>query len=365
MGKEGIFTEHVRRLARGASIEAEHFQAVWQALRAVLVSELRKRSLWNVSPAYLGVYGADGWDRPEALEELLVECYSAAFLSRLRSLAAQLKVRASIDGLIFLNVRNFLHDTQKKHDPLGFRIFTVLRAAIRALIGEGVLRVLDGDDGIRNDTVVGFRAVDPDQRADNEEIGDRARVLGDALLPDLVTAVGKAQVKLIERLAAHLSEWREGVKAFRVKELCQALSNDARGRWASIWQQEEGPTAHEADTEEAAALVRQVQPDTGWEERQSFHRLLACVETMLDRQEDNGSGARPEDLRRLWLFLRNCVVNPDAGEAPPSKRKMATLLDIPRDRLGPLHTTLGRMVDGCRGPAERADHFHNGAVIDR
>ncbi len=53
MAKAGIFTEHVRLLALGTSLPAEHFDALWQALRAVLVSELRKRSLWNASPAYL------------------------------------------------------------------------------------------------------------------------------------------------------------------------------------------------------------------------------------------------------------------------------------------------------------------------
>ena len=352
MAAAGIFTEHVRLLARATPLPAEHFDALWQALRAVLVSELRKRSLWNVSPAYLGVYGADSWSRPEALEELLVECYSAAFLRRLRSLGAQLRARSSIDGMIFLNVRNFLHDTQKKHDPLGFRIFTVLRAAIRALIGDEVLRILAGDDGIRNDTIVGFHAGDPERRAPDGEIEDRARALGDVLLPDLITAVGKAQVKLIARLAATLCDWRqEGVLAFRFRELCSALCNDARGRWASVWQQKEGLTAREDRTDDVAALVRQVQPDSGFEERQSFHQLLACVEAALDRQAAGDTGSRPEDLRRLWLFLRNRVADAKAGEALPSRRKMATLLEIPRDRLGPLHASLGQLVEGCRAPA--------------
>ena len=351
MAKAGIFTEHVRLLASSTPLPAEHFDALWQALRAVLVSELRKRTLWNTSPAFLGVYGADSWSRPEALEELLVECYSAAFLSRLRSLGAQLRARSSIDGLIFLNVRNFLHDTQKKHDPLGFRIFTVLRAALRALIGDKVLRILAGDQGIRNDTVVGFRADDPERRAGKTEIEDRARALADTHLPDLITAVGKAQVSLIGRLAAYLAGWREeGVVAFQFRELCGALCDDVRGRWASTWQQEEGPTAREDTASEVATLVRQVQPDAGWEQRQSFHQLLACVEAALDRQVPSDAKARPEDLRRLWLFLRNRIADMEAEEAMPSRRKMATLLEIPRDRLGPLHAYLGQLVEDCRAP---------------
>lgn len=353
MAKTGIFTEHVQLLTAGEPLPVEHFDALWAALRAVLVSELRKRSLWNASPAYLGVYGADRWSRPETLEELLVECYTAAFLRRLRSLGAQLRMRSSIDGLIFLNVRNFLHDTQKAHDPLGFRIFTLLRAALRALIGGGAMRILAGDEGIRNDTVVGFRADDPERRAGKEEIEERARALADAMLPDLITAVGKAQVKVIERLVGYLGDWREeGVGAFRFRELSSALSNDARGRWASIWQQKEGLVAREDGADGVAALVRRVQPDAGWEERRSFRRLLMCVEAALDRHTPSARGPRREELRRLWLFLRSHVIDPEVDETLPSKRKMATLLVIPRDRLGALQASLGLLVEGCANPAK-------------
>ena len=231
MAEANIFTEHVRILERGAAPAADHFTALWRALRAVLVSELRKRSLWDVPPAYLGVYGGGSWSQDETLEELLVECYTATFPSRLRGLCAQLKVRSSIDGLIFLNVRNFLHDVQKKHDPLGFRVFTVLRAAVHELVRGGDVRILAGDPEIRNDTVIGFAAGNPEPVGAGEA-GDRARAINDALMPDLITAQGKAQVKLIERLAALLADWRDGgPAAFRFQDLCEALKNDARRKF--------------------------------------------------------------------------------------------------------------------------------------
>ncbi len=42
MAEANIFTEHVRILERGEAPAADHFTALWRALRAVLVSELRE-----------------------------------------------------------------------------------------------------------------------------------------------------------------------------------------------------------------------------------------------------------------------------------------------------------------------------------
>ncbi len=306
MERAGIFSEHVRLLAKGERVPDDHFGDLWQALRAVLVDELRKRALWSAPPAYLGIYGGGNWSQEEVLEELQVECYTAAFLQRLRSLHAQLRARPSIDGLIFLNVRNFLHDTQKKHDPLGFRLFKVLRAAVRALIGDGLLRHLAGDSEIRNDTVVGFDSGEPHDHA-AAELGDRPRALADALLPDLVTALGKAQVKLIRRLAEHLAGWRrEGVAAFRFRDLCTALSNDVRGRWAAIWRQQDGPTALEALPEvraDLAGTLGNVYTDLGLYEEGREMLEEAVRSRRAHRQEDHVELAI--DINNLGKLLYN------------------------------------------------------------
>ncbi len=155
-----VFTDHVRLLSSGKPLDAGSLEALWGALRAALRAELRRRGLWESPPAYLGVYGWESWETSGAergaLEELLFECYSYIFVPRFRSLQAQLKVKPNIDGLIFLSIRNFLHERQKEHDPLGSQVFEVLRSAVRTALAEGTLRVLSGDERIRNDTVLGF-----------------------------------------------------------------------------------------------------------------------------------------------------------------------------------------------------------------
>jgi len=73
------------------------------------------------------------------LEELLADCYAFIFVDRLRTLQVQLAIKPNIDGLIFLNIRNFLYERQKDHDPLGYHVFTVVVAAVKKCLANGVL----------------------------------------------------------------------------------------------------------------------------------------------------------------------------------------------------------------------------------
>ena len=134
----GVFTDHVRALGTGEPLDSRRFETLWAALRAALRGELKRRGLWDSPPSYLGIYGSGSWETADggkthesALEELLVECYSYIFISRLRSLQAQLSLKTNIDGLVFLNIRHFLHERQKQHDPIGSQVFEVLQSAVR------------------------------------------------------------------------------------------------------------------------------------------------------------------------------------------------------------------------------------------
>ena len=152
MIRKSIFTQHVRDLVRG-DVSREELEAPWEKLRDAMVSEMRQRALLTASPACLGVYGVDSWTQ-EALDELATDCYTSVFLRRLSSLAAQLERKSNVEGLVFRNIRFFLHEIQRKHDPVGFRIYTALRAAVCAAVDRGALRVELGDPAVRNDTVL-------------------------------------------------------------------------------------------------------------------------------------------------------------------------------------------------------------------
>jgi hypothetical protein len=363
-----VFTEHVRLLAGGRPLDEGSLAPLWSALRAALRGELLRRGLWESPPAYLGIYGWDTWEAPGetgqgALEELLFECYSYIFVQRLRGLQAQLAVKPNIDGLVFLNIRHFLHERQREHDPLGSQVFEVLRSAVRLAIAEGTLHVLSGDEGVRNDTVLGFSPEARSPVASREEIAALVPSWNDDLLPDLVTLRGQRQEEVVRRLRERLPDLRrEGFAAFSFKDLIGPLKVDVRKRWVAILDQSQGEAVPQDGGEEGRSRVRVVSPDQQVEERQLFRWLVDCVLTGL-KNLDTGEKTR-EYLMTLWQFVRlqasegEGIVAPDSrlgqllrearDEERPSMRRLAEQLRIPRERLPGLYETLGSLLERCR-----------------
>lgn len=368
----GVFTAHVRALGAKEPLGSQEFEVFWAALRAALRGEIKKRGLWDSPPAYLGIYGSESWEtagagkaHESALEELLVECYSYIFVDRLRSLQAQLAVKPNIEGLVFLNIRHFLHERQKQHDPIGSQVFEVLQSAVRAAIGEAELRVLAGDDKVRNDTVLGFVEGMELPGQGRGELPSLVARWNDELLPDLVTSRGRRQEEVIQRLRERLPDLeREGIHTFRFKDLVDPLKADVRARWAAILDLAFGESAPEREGEREGSTVRLTGPDVGIEERQLFRKLVECVLTSLAHL-DTDEKTRGY-LNVLWQFVRAQAsegVEPGAvsrldrtlgveietgDEERPSLRKLAEQLHIPRERLPALYRTLGDLLEWCR-----------------
>ena len=228
------FTEYVRALDPGGEAPSrECFEAFWDFLRDALIGEMRKRGLWRSSPRYLGIYARTSWSEGDALEELLVDCY-AFLIRRLRGLKAQLEQKSDIRGLLFLNVRHFLYDTQKKHDPLGFRIFSLLRAAMREAVAEGTLSVVAGDPRVRNDTVLAFAAASGRSGvAADADLGAHVRGWCDDLLPELVVAFGRGLVRGRAKLKARVLALEDrGLEALRFEDVIEPLKSETRSRWS-------------------------------------------------------------------------------------------------------------------------------------
>lgn len=367
-----IFTDHVRALAAGGPLDSRRFEALWGALRMALRSELKKRGLWESPPSYLGVYGGESWASADALkghdsalEELLAECYSYIFVSRLRSLQAQLKLKPNVDGLVYLNIRHFLHERQKQHDPIGSQIFEVLQSAVRLAVGEGELRVLSGDEKVRNDTVLGFVEGMKAPGRGRGELPSLVARWNDALLPDLVTLRGRGQEEVVQRLRERLPDLRrEGMVTFRFKDLVDPMKADVRARWAALLNLAFGESVPQKEGGEAGTVVHLVGPDRGVEERELFRKLVECVLTSLERLEVDRKTRGY--LAILWQFVRiqasegmeKTVASrldraleaeiETGDEERPSLRKLAEQLHIPRERLPALYETLGDLLERCR-----------------
>jgi hypothetical protein len=360
------FTDFVRAQAAGEVVDAVRLREVRTALRAALRSEMRRRGLWESPPSYLGIDGWQSWSAAGAdhgpLEELLDECFSFIFVDRRRSLEAQLAIKPNIDGLVFLNIQHFLHEWQKEFDPLGYRVFEIVWAAVAHCLADGTLAVIAGDGKVRNDTVLAFDAAAAPPAQPVELRAWAARV-DDKLLPDLVTARGARRDEIVLELARNLITLsREGVAAFRFKELIDPIKSDVRERWAAIFSHAGGREIEVADEAAAAAWIER--PGLRYEARESFRALVSCVLLALSRLD------APEKvlgyLSTLWQYL--CFHSAESGEPPeaeadapqgtpvrrrrragrPSDRTLAELLQIPREQLPQLFATLGRLVERCR-----------------
>ncbi len=348
-----IFTEYIRSIEPGIEPPLEAFEAVWEKLRDALRSEMMQRSVWSAPPSYLGICGFDNWGAEEALEELMCDCYAFIFVRRLPGLTSLLEGRANVEGVVFLNIRHFLFEKQKRHDPIGYRTFKVLQSAARRAIAAEMLYVLDGDAKVSNPTILGFRlGVDPES-SPFVDLSRPADEWSDGLLPQLMTARGAQLDEVVAKLREGLSELSIlGVECFRFKNVIDPFKGGVRQRWSTIWRSSQGELAFEDGDEEFVQVVRKVRPDSGFEERESFSHLVTCVGAALDRLE-----ARPNTLDyldRLWTFLRSHASEDDGstteehGSRLPSRRKIAEILDIPRYRLAELHDTLAGLVETCR-----------------
>lgn len=355
VSKDSGFTPFLRNLEPGRPLDREsrEFEEAWTALRRLLVSELKRRSLWSLPPSFLGIYGCATWADPEALEELVADCFVFTFAERFRSLKAQLRSKPDIDGLVLRNVRNFLQETQRRHDPVGFRVFTLLRSAVRNALSAGGLQVIAGSPGVQRDTVLAFRAAPSEETARLDELRPHVLAWNDDLLPDLITARGWDVRQVTARLERHLHRLEAaGIRAFRFHDLVDALRQDARARWRAAWVHTPEGIPPRLEEDGLTAVVHLVEPLSLWDENESVHKLLACLERSVERVPEPPARSR-DYLRRLLAFLKSHATDsPDeggaSGEKLPSHRQLAALLDIPRDRLPGLFQTLLDLAETCR-----------------
>jgi hypothetical protein len=273
-------------------------------------------------------------------------------------------VKPNVEGLVFLAIRQFLHERQKEHDPVGSQVFEVLRSAVRAALAAGELHRVGGDERVRNDTVLSFSA-GAAGTASLAPAGIAALVArwNDELLPDLVTHRGQRQEEVVRRLRERLPDLqREGFETIRFKDLIDPLKADVRARWAAILDQAQGEDAPQIGEDARRERVRTAQPDLHVEERQLFRWLVDCVLTSMRRLDV--SEKTLGYLITLWQFVRVQAsegraseradshlarfLQATADEEQPSLRKVAEILRIPRERLPGLYEMLGNLLQRCR-----------------
>lgn len=346
-GQASIFTAFVRGLGTETP-DADLFHDAWHGLRALLAKELKRRGLWQSSPSYLGVCGGERWDAdetPGALGELVADAYTFVFVDRLQSLKRQLEDKPDIDGLVLLNVRHFLHERQREHDPFGFRIFELLHAAVGEAVAAGELHLLAGSRKVRNDTLLSFDPAAEPPAGPSDLSADLSAIVAswnDRLMPDLVTARTRQQAAVLRQLRELVLELpRHGIEVFRFKDLLDPLKIDARARWATLLEEVGGA------------------PEPAPDAAPSFDSLTRHVAASIARIEEPRTRTQ---LSTLWHYLRRRsgggaetggLTGSPGGEpgvtmtletSSPSYRQLGRRLNLPRERLPALFSLLRQLV---------------------
>jgi hypothetical protein len=340
---------------------------MWTAFGRAVRQELRRRSLSQGLPQWLGIYGFRGWweepGRGGPFEDLLAEAYRYVFVKRIPALKAQTLAKANIEGVVLASIRHFLHDLQRLHDRLGTRLFEVLSLAVRHAVASGELTVAAGSAKIGNSTVltVGERAPSAGL-AKPETLAPIVQRWNDELLPDLITASRADKQRLVEELARRLAELElAGVASFRFGDLIIPLRADVRRRWSALLAPDEDPPPDDEDARGFRRLRHSFEPafETQVIAADRFAKLIDCVDGAI---EASPASKRTRDyLRRVLLFLRAFATEEgetlekgsgDDEDQLPSFRRLAEHLKIPRERLSELIGTLKTFLKRCR---ERLD----------
>lgn len=337
-------TEYLASLegpAHSDAASAERFDAFWNALRGLLRDELRRRGLWLAPPRFVGLVAAGDRFGREALDELTADAY-VHLMERARTLCRHVEAKGRVDGLLRLELRHFLQERQRRADPLGYRLYGIVREAVDAAIERGSLRQLRSDDGR---SVLAASAASRAATRHADLVGESApaarveavtRRWADDLLPDLVTGWGKRRAAMVDAVSRRCGRLgRSGVPVTTFDELLDGLRRAVRVRWRAVLTDDPTPT-HRGDV-----------PGGSFERRQSYDALIACVSEAVARG-DGLPRRRREHLQRLWRFVRlQAPALPD--DQMPSRRRLAALLGIPRSTLPGLYETLGELVERCRG----------------
>lgn len=355
-----VYTDFVRQLEPGGpGPPAELFDLLWEGLRGTLAVEMKRRSVWQTRPSFLGVLGHTRWVEPgvgsDGLDELTGDCFEFVFVRRLEGLRRQAERKPTVDGLVLLAVRHFLLEAQKTNDPLGFRVFEILRDVVLAVVAAERLWVIAGSPKIRNETRLAHHPeVDPEV-ALGTDLSELVERWSEERLADLVEATHRALGRLIddlgEELVAFLGPERP---AFRFGDLAAPLKQQVRWGWAARFSGLSGFVASmEVDEPE--------DPDspstTEIEERQRLGLLVRCIERSPERRELDERARRYLDL--LWGYLKGLadvevpamleeVANDPSPEGPISQRRLAEHLGIPRARLPGLFDLLRRRWQDCQ-----------------
>ncbi|MEM7480950.1 MAG: hypothetical protein AAF481_07225 [Acidobacteriota bacterium] len=337
-GRGGPFTRYVE-ICNERAPSATEVHGAMVALRTALWSALRRRGLTQARPSYLGIVGHPTWNR-QAVKELAAKAFSYIFVHRMEALQRQLQVKPDLSGLVHKNIGHFLFELQRKHDPIGYRLFDILRGAVRECLDSGALETPKATTRVSADTLLIPQR--PGVPSPGFSLASEVATWNDELLTAFVVGRGQRKTAAVNFLCRRLAELP--VDRFTLGDVLGPLKTDARQRWSRMI------SDSKALQSTLEGVTDRTLSDPLADDR--FERFVDCVTEWIAR--DGGDEAQKADLLDLWR-IHSAWAGGDlpvgwrgSPERPPSQRRLAEMLGIHRDRVKRLIQILQRFAESCR-----------------
>jgi len=136
-----VFTRNLKLANPGDELSADSVDEMKTALRGMIIGVLKHRGLLSVHPRCLGhAYEYyQGWN-DEALSDLTTHGFLDVILKERDVLQSKIRHGHTIDALVRLKAKQFIHGLQRKANPRETRVYDKTREVLSAGIEEDRLR---------------------------------------------------------------------------------------------------------------------------------------------------------------------------------------------------------------------------------
>jgi hypothetical protein len=327
-----VLTEHVRTFSEASDPTTD----VLPALKRLLRYHMKRRNLLSAPPEFLGYPEVANWSQRDAFEDILLDCYKFAILDRLTALQEQLKIKPNVDGLISRNVGNFLQERQRKHDPIGYAVFSNVHDAVNELEAQPsptqpALIITNRDRGKLTSRSIlrwgGNGSAPVATQAQIREQLERMSGWTDAVkwLTEM-SEDGRAWVRgFLGSLPA------AGINAVLVGDLVDVLASRVRLDWRGLHAtpaQELALERFDETGKDYAQMVRIIMPDDSVESRQRWEQLKRIIPQRIASL--NRQARVRERLAKVFDALVRVI---DSGAEPPTQAELGEQTGIARATL--------------------------------
>lgn len=307
-----------------------------KAVANVLRAEMKKRGLWTAPPNWLG-YDGNSWNEEKyskAFEGLLYDCYMTAIIKRLPRLQIRIEQAQDINNIVYQNIKNFITDQQKKHDPIGYYVAHNAKQAIQCAIDNGIIKVASGlnhKGKVHNPTLLFYSS--QTTASEQEQIVKVLR--NNSTWMEIRQKLAGKSEKVHERLCDIICQLQNsGINCFRFKSLVDAMKEDVREESKYHFAKEmaleiQQTTRNEFEEDEAEfgekvqEIVQFIQPDNSAEEQESYCDFCNKLRDAIDN-----SSFQERVRERLHQELIEFEDAIETEKAMPSQTELSKRLNV-------------------------------------